>query len=296
MKTLINKHRRQIRYPAIILIIIMAAFLNAFSVKVFMKPLGLVPVGITGTSVLIEQLCEKFLHFKFEYYYLYIVLNGLLSLWAWFFLSKRVVYKSLLYIFVFFLTSRFVPKIELTSNPILNLISGGMSNGISNIMLLFVGGSTAGYNFIGLFLSKKFKKSLVGTLNLWTNSFMILIATFIFGFERGIMSLVTSIINSTIIDKYHNQSNFVSLFIVTKQTNLFVEYATEKLHRSATIINSRGSYTQIDNSTIILTVSKTNFNEIKRDLLKIDSKAHITVFNVNQILGNMKSQVGTSTI
>lgn len=296
MKKIVTQYKSQIRLPIIILIIILAAFINAFSVKIFMKPLGLVPVGITGTSVLISQLSEKFIGFKFEYYYLYIFLNSMLSIWAWFFLSKRVVYKSILYIIIFFITSKYVPTYHLSDNKILNFISGGLCNGLSNVMLLFIGGSTAGYNFIGLYISKKAKKSLVGVLNLWTNGIMIGIATLIFGFEKGIMSLLTSMINSTIIDKYHNQSNFVSLFIVTNKPNLFTEYATEKLKRSSTIINSKGSYTQHDNSTIILTVSKTHFNAIKKDLLLIDPQAHITIFNVNQILGNMKSQVGKSTI
>lgn len=296
MKKIEQAQKKQLRYPLIFLLIILAAFLNAFSVKVFMKPLKVIPVGITGTSVLIEQLSEKFFHFKFPYYYLYAILNLSLASWAWFFLSKSTVIKSLIYIIVFFVTSRFVPDINLTNDQTLRIISGGLFNGFSNVILLFIGGSTAGYNFIGLYLSKKAKKSLVGSVNLWTNSVMIVIAGLIFGYERAIMSFVTALINSFLIDRYHNQSKFVSLFIVTNKPNLFTSYATEKLHRSATIISSVGSYSQQKNTTLILTLTKHKLGSVKRDLKNIDPNCHITIYNVNQIVGNMKSQVGESAI
>lgn len=296
MKKIKQTKKKQLRYPLIFLLIILAAFLNAFSVKVFMKPLKVIPVGITGTSVLIEQLSEKFFHIKFPYYYLYAILNLSLASWAWFFLSKSTVIKSLIYIIVFFVTSRFVPDINLTNDQTLRIISGGLFNGFSNVILLFIGGSTAGYNFIGLYLSKKAKKSLVGSVNLWTNSVMIVIAGLIFGYERAIMSFVTALINSFLIDRYHNQSKFVSLFIVTNKPNLFTSYATEKLHRSATIISSVGSYSQQKNTTLILTLTKHKLGSVKRDLKNIDPNCHITIYNVNQIVGNMKSQVGESAI
>lgn len=186
--------------------------------------------------------------------------------------------------------------ITIKNDTTLHIISAGLCNGFSNVILLFVGGSTAGYNFIGLYISKKIKKSYVGTFNLITNSTMIFIASLIFGYERAIMSLVTAIINSIIIDKYHNQSKYVSLFIVTKKQNLFTEYINEKLQRSATCFDSIGSYTRESNKTIILTVSKHKFGAIKRDLKLIDPKAHITIFKVEQILGNMKSKIGESAI
>lgn len=286
------KHRKKLIY----LILIIAAFINAFGVKIFMKPMHTIPVGVTGLSVIIEQLFEKYLNIKFQYYYVYFVLNSSLALWAYFFVSKQVAIKSVLYIITFTLVSTFLPKFVITNDKFLNIVSGGFCNGFSNVILLFVGGSAAGFNFIGIYLSKKLQRSFVGQFNLITNSIIIGVATIIYGLERGIMSLITTIINSSIIDRYHQQSNFVSLFIVTKKPNLFTEYATEKLKRSSTIIDSIGSYSQTENNTVILTISKQKFGMVKKELSIIDPDAHITIFNVHQIIGNMKSKVGQSAI
>lgn len=293
-----NFENFKLRHKKIIipLILVLAAIINAFGVKIFMKPMHTIPVGVTGLAVIIEQLIERYLHFKFEYFYIYFVLNSSLALWAYFFVSKQVAIKSVLYIVTFTIVSTLLPKFVVTHDKFINIVSGGFCNGFSNVILLYVGGTAAGFNFIGVYLSRKLQRSFVGQFNLITNSTIIAVATFIFGMERGIMSFITTVINSTIIDRYHRQSNYVSLFIVTKKPNLFSVYATEKLKRSATILNSVGSYSQTENNTVILTISKQKLTLVKKELVKIDPQAHITMFEVSQIIGNMKSKVGQSAI
>lgn len=296
MTILFGKLRPEMRKVIIWLIIILSAFINAFGVKIFMKPLHAIPVGITGLCVLISQSFEKFLNIKVEYYYIYFLLNFILATWGYLFVSKELVKKSALYIISFTIISHILPNFHITSNRFLNIVGGAFCNSGSNVILLYVGASAAGFNFIGLFLSKKFQKSIVGKTNMFINSTVILIATLIFGLERGIISFITVQINSAIIDRFHNQSNYVSLFIVTKKPNLYIEYANEFLQRSSTLIKSVGSYTQTSNNTIILTISKHKFGMVKKHLASIDENAHITIFGVDQVIGNMKSRIGKSSI
>lgn len=278
------------------LIIIFSAFVNAFGVKIFMKPLHAIPVGISGLAVLIEQVFEKFLNFKFEYYYIYLVMNVVLALWGWFFVSKSLVKKSALYIISFTIISRLLPEFSVSHDYFINIVSGAICNSMSNVILLYVGSSAAGFNFIGLFLSKKLQKGVVGKTNFTINSTVISIAGLLFGLERAIISFITVMINSAIIDRFHNQANYVTLFIVTKKPNLFTEYATEHLKRTATILDSVGSYSQEKNYTILLTISKFRFGHLKKEISHIDKDAYITILSANQVIGNMKSKVGLSAI
>lgn len=282
--------------PIISIIVIFAACLNAFGVKVFMHPLNTIPAGTTGVSVLFSQLMEKFLHLKFEYYIVYLILNLVIAIWGWIFVSKALVKRSLLFIVTFTIVSKFLPTYFISDDKFVNIVSGGICNGVSNAILLFVGASSGGFDFLGLYLSKLKKKSYMGIVNMSINVSIISIAALIFGFERGIMSIIIVFINSSIIDRYHNQSNYVTLLIVTNKPNLFTEYCTERMKRTATIINSVGSYSQKPNFTIVTTMSKYKFAKVKKELLKVDPKAHITILNVNQVIGNMKSFVGKSAI
>lgn len=288
--------KQKYRMLWILFFTVLGAAINAYGVKVFMRPMHLVPLGATGTAVVIEQLSKKFLNLNVSYIYSYFVINFIVATWAYFKISKHLVIKSFVYVIAFTITSWLVPDQLITNDKFINTVSGAMCNAIGNLFVMFVGGTAAGYNFIGLFLSAKFKKSMVGTVNTTNDIFSISIISMFFGLERGIMSVIASVLNSFIIDKFHNQSNYVSLFIVTKKPNLFTSYATEKLKRSATIIDSIGSYTQNENSTLILTISKYKFGMVKKELSQIDPNAHITIYKVEQIIGNMKSKIGQSVI
>lgn len=291
-----GKLKYKYRLIWIALLTIVGAAINAFGVKVFMRPMHLVPLGATGTAVVFEQIAKRFFNWNLSYIYLYFIINFIVAIWAYFKISKHLVYKSFLYVIAFTITSWVLPDFTLSNDKFINTVSGAMCNAIGNLFVMFVGGTAAGYNFIGLYLSSKYKKSMVGTVNTTNDIFSISIISMFFGVEKGIMSVIASVLNSFIIDKFHNQSNYVSLFIVTKKPNLFTHYATEKLNRSATLIDSIGSYSQTENTTLILTISKYKFSAVKRDLTKIDPNAHITIYNVSQIIGNMKSKVGKSVI
>lgn len=288
--------RREFKNFEVLVIVIISALFNAFGVKIFMGTLHSIPAGTTGLSVLISQIVSKFSNMSVEYYIIYLILNLIIAVWGYYFVSKELVKKSLLFIISFTLFSKVLPSFNITDNKFINILSAGLCNGISNVVLIYVGATSGGFDFIGIYLSKRFQKSLMGTVNIAINYTIILVATIIFGVERGIISLIIVFINSTIIDRYHNQSNYISIIIVTNKPNLFVEYISEKLHRSSTIIKSKGSYSQKDNTTLLVSMSKHRFNPMCEHFKKIDPHAFISIYNVEQVIGNMMSKIGESAI
>lgn len=291
---LLKKYKYKYRIIIIILFTVVGASINAIGVKYFMRPMKLVPLGATGTAFSIEQLGAKYLNLNLPYYYVYFVINIAIEIWAFFKLSRSLVIKSILYVVTFTLVSNFLPIGEWSHDTFVTTIAGGALNAIGNIMVLMVGGTAAGYTVIGLYLSRKLKKPMVGVVNTVSDVVNMGSLLPVIGIEVIILSLIASAVNSILIDKYHNQSNYVTLFIVTKYPNLFTSYANESLKRSATILESKGSYSRDDNYTVMLTLSKYRFSSVKKEVSKIDPNAHITIYNVNQIIGNMKSKIGKS--
>lgn len=296
MKKSLNKIKFKYRIWLILFLCIIAGAINALGVKLFMKSLNLVPLGSTGTSVVFEKLLKVFFNVKIPYYYFYFLLNISICIWSYYKLSKSLVYKSILYVMSFTIVSTIIPEYVITKDKFVNIMTGGSLNAISNIIVLYVGGTSAGYTLIGLFVSKKVKKSVVGATNTLGDIVDMSIMIFFNGVENIIMSILASVVCLLIVDRFHSQSNYISLFIVTKNPTLFITYASQKLKRSATIINSTGSYSLEKNKTVMLTISKQNFGLVKKELMAIDPKAYITIYNVNQIIGNMKSKVGKSSI
>lgn len=293
---MINKRFKYIFKPIIIItIVIISALINAFGVKNFMHPMHLIPVGVPGLAIFLSKVFS-FFKINIPYYLLFLFINTSIGIWAYYKVSKNLVLKTILYIIMFTIFSKYIPVIYISKQPIVMVVGGAICNAVAGILLLFIGSSAGGYNFIGLYISKKKSKSYVGITNSILNYIVILLSIFLYSIEVAILSLIASTINAYLIDKFHNQSNYVSLFIVTKNPGVFSTYAVERLNRTATIIESKGSYSMSDNKTIILTLSKHKFGILKKELMQLDSEAHITIYNVNQIIGNMKSKIGKSAI
>lgn len=291
---MLKKFKIKYRILIIILFTTLGAALNAVGVKYFMRPIHLIPLGATGTGFAIEQVGLKLFKVNIPYYYAYFLINLVVETWAFFKLSKTLVITSMLYVLVFTVVSWLIPEIHITKDTFVNVVAGGMLNAIGNVLVLMVGGTAAGYTVIGLYLGKKFKKPMVGVVNTTSDIINMGVLSLFFGIEVVILSAIASAINSIVIDKYHNQSKFVTLNIVTKNPNVFTSYATSKLKRTATLMKSVGSYSQEENYTVVLTISKYKFSMVKRELSLLDPKAHITIYNVDQIIGNMKSTIGKS--
>lgn len=175
-------------------------------------------------------------------------------------------------------------------------MSGAVSNAVSSIILIYVGSSVGGFNIVGLYFSRKYNKGLIGVVNNITNTIIIVSFIFIATLETGIASLIIAIISSIIVDRYHNQSNYLMLMIVTNNPKPIMEYSTEKLNRTGTLFNSIGSYTRNNNKTYMLTISKVNYKSVLKDIRKLDKSAHITILKVYGIEGNMRSIIGESAI
>ena len=278
-----------------ILITILAALINAFAVKVFLKPLEIVPLGVPGASILIQKILQT-LHITFEYYYIFLLINIVLGVWGWFIVSKQLVIKTFFYVLMFTLFSRFIPTIHISNDKLLLTIFAGVFNALTSSLLLYIGSSIGGFTMIGIYLSKKFNKNIVGKTNMFINFTIILIFSLYTSIESGMYSIILSYISSFLIDKWHRQSNYVTLLLITKKTNIITEYINSKVKRTGTIINSIGSYSREENNTIIVTLSKANLEFYINDLKKIDEKIYINILKTDSIIGNSKSDVGTSLV
>lgn len=75
-------------------------------------------------------------------------------------------------------------------------------------------------------------------------------------YEKSFLSLVANLITAQISDKFHINSNYVLLMIITKKGNLVNQYINEKTKRGSTTLNSFGGYSQLTLKTIFTVISK----------------------------------------
>lgn len=76
---MIKKQLKKNKKIIIFFLTILAAFINAFSVKTFINELNLVPLGVPGLSIIMQKIL-KFFEIKVEYYYIFFIINSSLLL------------------------------------------------------------------------------------------------------------------------------------------------------------------------------------------------------------------------
>ena len=292
---MIRKFVKKHKTAMLIILTVVAAVINAFSVKTFIRELHLVPLGVPGVAIILENMLKSF-GIKAPYYYIFFTINLSLLLWCYFKISKEVAYKSLLYVVIFTFVSSFLPKVYISEDKFINIMSGAICNAASSLILIYVGSSVGGFNIVGLYFSKKSNKSQIGTINNITNTVIIFTFAFVSRIETAIASLIIAIVSSIIVERYHQQSNYLLLMIVTNKPNLILEYATEGLKRTGTYFDSVGSYSRKENKTIFISISKVDYKRVLKEIKKIDEKSHTTVLKVKEISGNMKSLIDKSAI
>lgn len=286
-----------LRKYVIVLGIIVAASINAIATKIFIVPAGLLPAGTSSVALGGQKIIKFYTHMEISYYYLFFLINLPLIIWIWNKLDSKIIYKTLLHVVVFTIVSIFLPKnMMVTNNILINSISGGIFFGLANCILLYFGSSATGLDLIGLYINKKKNLNIMGRFNFIFNLCIYIIYVPFSSYEKAFLSLTASLVTGLITDKFHFNSSFVLLLIVTKKPNIINQYITTKTKRSDILIDSVGGYSQVPSKTIISVVSKHKFKQTIGDLKNLDPNIYLVVLPTEKIVGKMNSMVGKSNI
>lgn len=225
------------------------------------------------------------------------MINIPMLIWGYKKLSKKVVYKTIINVSAFTLVSFFIPNnIYITKDVFINAISGGIFLGFSNVILLYFGASGTGVDLIGLYVNSKYNANIMGKINVSINILLYLLYLPFASYEKAFLSFASTLVNAQITDRFHINSRYVMLLIVTHKANLINEYIVEKAQRGDIIIESVGGYSQKPSQTIITAISKHKFNETIKHLKMLDNNVYTVVLPTEKIIGRMKSKVGVSNI
>ena len=138
-----------------VLAILFAALLLAVSIKTFVRAADLFPGGVTGLTVLIQRLCEKFLGFIPDYTPINLALNAFPVYVGFRYVGKKFTLLSLLMIVVSGILTDMLPSYIITYDPLLISVFGGILSGVAVSICLSVDATSGGTDFIAIYLSQK---------------------------------------------------------------------------------------------------------------------------------------------
>ena len=263
------------------LMITAGAILAAFALEEFLVPNTVLDGGITGISIILNQLTLQPISIFIIVLNLPFLLLGFQQLGKRFFVSGiygMVIFTAFLEVFAGFQNA--------ISSELLAVVFGGVLLGVGVGLVLRYGGCLDGTEIAAMLLSRKVGVS-TGGLIFMINIFIYLTAGLLFGWDRALLSLLTYFITFKIIDLVEEGMNQArAAMIITEHAAELADAIYVKLGRTCTFINAEGLVSGSGKTVLYCVITRVEVNELKRIIKDSDVSAFVTISEVSEILGN----------
>ncbi|ANS75067.1 hypothetical protein AWM70_11015 [Paenibacillus yonginensis] len=277
-----GKHRKLSLKEIIVrfIFITAGAILAGVALEIFLVPNNIIDGGITGISIMLNQLTELPLGlFLF-------VLNLPFLIIGYKQVGKTFAFSSLYGIVVLSLTTTFLHHVEaFTQETILAVLFGGLLLGLGVGLVLRFSGSTDGAEILAILVSKKTNMP-VGQIILITNVLIFIVAGFYLGWDSAMYSIFTYYIASKVMDiVVEGLDESKSVTIISKEYEEISQAIMDRLGRSTTFMYARGGYTKEDTQVVYCVVSRLELAKLKAIVTEIDRNAFLAVEHVSDVSG-----------
>lgn len=271
-----------------ILIIVLASFLSAAGLHVFVFTANFAPSGVDGIATMLQKLTG------INMGYFSLMINIPLLLFAWFKLDRKYVVYTLLFSMIssgFVITMEHFQIYQYVSqgDKWIAALFSGVLHGIRTGLMLKIGGSSGGMDILGCIIQKK--KPYIN-VELPISLFCYVIIGVSFFVYKDLDCILISILQ-TFVFSYamgrvlKHTRNAIEAKIITDCPEQLKEDITEELKHGATIIPCNGMYTGNSKTMVVTIINTRQMN----DLLKIAKKYKNTFIyfsEVNGVWGNFR--------
>ena len=268
-----------------IAMIILSAFIYSCGMNSFVKSGNLFPGGYAGISRLVSGLCSDYLNIPLSFSVIYFVLNALTCVFVW----KRIGHKFLLYSFLWFtLTSVFTSVLklpEVTSDPLLISVFGGLINGFAIGISLRNNASSGGMDFIAIDISSHLKKPAWNYI-FAVNVVVLVIAGCVYGWDRALYSIIFQYASKEIVNMMHQKYQMTRIEIVTDRPDEVCSAVFSEVRHGITKVECTGAYHNQEHSLLLITVGNDQVKDVVRTITTADPKAFIIETTVRKLVGN----------
>lgn len=265
-------------------LVILGAIIMGLNLNSFVYFGGLIPGGFTGISILIQKLIITFFNISVPYSFINIPLNLALIVICFRYIGKRFTILSIISIVITGLVVDFLPYYEITYDPLLTSIFGGIINGFAVSLTLRADATTGGTDFISALASKKFGVDAFNYI-LLGNACMLTVAGLIYGFEAALYSIIYQYVTTELLHVLYKRYQKHTLFIITnKPKEVYTEIKNTTNH-GATLFKGVGLYKGEERNLVYSVISSDELHLVIRNIKKVDEKAFIDVVHSDRVDG-----------
>lgn len=271
-------------------VLLVAGIINAFGVTVFLAPVNLYDSGISGTSMLLDQVTPEYLTLSI----FLLVLNVPLFLYG---LKKQglaftvySVFTVSVYAIGAWLITDILPIDVSMASPLaendllLCALFGGMISGIGSGLTIRYGGAIDGIEVMAVIFAKRIGVS-VGTFVMMYNVCLYIIAGIIgTSWILPLYSIVTYMAALKTVDFIvEGLDRSKSVMIITDMAEEISSALMEEFETGTTKIAARGGYSDMEKTVVYFVVNRFQIAKMRNIVHSIDPKAYMTISEVADV-------------
>lgn len=278
------------------LMLMVAGTINAFGVTIFLFPVKLYDSGVSGLSMLLDQVTPDYLNLSF----FLVLLNVPIFIFG---LKKQGIVFTIysiftvsVYSFVSFLIMDVLP-IDVSfisplagSDLLLCAIFGGLISGTGSGMTIRFGGAIDGIDTLSVVFAKRLGISLGTFVMTFNTALYIVCGIVIQSWILPLYSIVTYYVGSRTVDFIvEGFDRAKCAMIVTTKADEISQALADSFGASGTIVNAVGGYSREQKEIVYFIINHFQINKLKKLVHEIDAAAFISLQDVTDIIRNGKS-------
>ena len=279
--------------PINFIFLLLAGAINAFGVTLFLFPVKLYDSGISGLSMLLDQITPIYLTLSI----FLLVFNVPIFIFGYqkegFAFTIYSLFTVGIYsLFAFLITDVLPIDVSLVSplagsDLLLCAIFGGVISGVGSGLTIRYGGAIDGIDVLSVIFAKRLGLT-IGTFNMLFNlALYIACGIIIQSWILPLYSIVTYFVGSKTVDfVVEGIDRSKCAMIVTTKAEEITAALTNAFSSSGTIVEAKGGYSKEDKQIVYFIINHFQINKLKTLVHEIDSKAFISVSDISDIIKN----------
>ena len=269
-------------YTKEFLIITFGAFLAAAAIFFFMLPSHIV----VGSGTALAMVASNFIPLPVSV--LSLALNIILLIVGFLLVGPsfggKTVYTSLMVPTFIGLFEWIFPNFQsLTEDPLLDLVCYALVVGIAMALLFSHNASSGGLDIVAKILHKYFRIEL-GQASALAGMAVSLTSALCYDTKTVVLSVLGTYFGGIVVDHFIFGLNIKrKVCVISPKLDEIVQFILHDLHSGATLNEIIGAYDNTPRREVIAIVDKHEYRKLMEFVKKVDPKAFVTVYSVNEI-------------
>lgn len=260
------------------------ALIVALAINLFIAPHNIAPGGSSGLGIIITSFIDLPLGLTLLAFNIPAFFLGYKKLGGTSFLVRSVI-ATVTYNLSLDLMSPFLPAGGLTNQMILNAIFGGVLGGIGVGLIYRAGGTAGAGGVVTRVLHRRWGWPIRFT-KLFTNSFIIALAAFVFGWEAAMYALISFFVSGATADFVLEGPDVVqTALIITDYPDRVAHALMDRLHHGVTRWAVQSGTAEKDHTALYCTVERPQINALKNIVAAADDEAFVIITQGHEALG-----------